>query len=197
MCLCVARPRGLRGPGKALEGRGRLPQRVASRVTIAPPAVSLTLPHPEATERLARRLAPLLGPGDLVALSGGLGAGKSLFARALIGARLAALGRQEDVPSPSFTLVQTYDLGAVELWHADLYRLSGPDDLIELGLDAALPGAIALVEWPDRLGSLTPPRRLALELHFDADPGADHVRHLTVEPHGGGWGAALAALTAT
>lgn len=166
-------------------------------MTIAPPSLSLTLPHPEATERLARRLAPLLGPGDLVALSGGLGAGKSLFARALIGARLAALGRQEDVPSPSFTLVQTYDLGAVELWHADLYRLSGPDDLIELGLDAALPGAIALVEWPDQLGSLTPSRRLALGLHFDTDPAADCVRHLTIDAIGDGWGAALAALTVT
>lgn len=166
-------------------------------MTIAPPTVTLTLPHPEATERLARRLAPLLGPGDLVALSGGLGAGKSLFARALIGARLAALGRQEDVPSPSFTLVQTYDLGDIELWHADLYRLSGLDDLIELGLDAALPVAITLVEWPDRLGPLAPARRLALTLGFDADPAADSVRHLTVDPHGDGWGAAVAALAAT
>lgn len=153
----------------------------------------LTLTGPEATGRLAAALAPALGAGDLVELSGGLGAGKSLFARALIEARLAALGRREDIPSPSFTLVQTYDLGPVELWHADLYRLSGPEDLIELGLEEALTRAITLVEWPDRLGALRPTRSLGLRLDFD--PRADDVRYLTVTPRGIGWAPVLACLT--
>ena len=117
---------------------------------------TLTLADPAATDRLARAIAPHLGAGDFVGLTGGLGAGKSLFARALIGARLAALGRAEDVPSPSYTLVQTYDLGAVELWHADLYRLGGAGEIAELGLEEAFATAICLVEWADRLGPALP-----------------------------------------
>ena len=97
----------------------------------------MTLAGPAGTERLAASMAPHLAPGDFVGLSGGLGTGKSVFARALIGTRLAALGRAEEIPSPSYTLVQTYDLGACELWHADLYRLGTPGEVIELGLDEA------------------------------------------------------------
>ena len=119
---------------------------------------------PAATERLARALAPHLGAGDMLGLTGGLGAGKSHFARALIGARLAALGRAEEIPSPSYTLVQTYDLGPVELWHADLYRLGGAGEIAELGLEEAFATAICLVEWADRLGRALPLRRLMLDL---------------------------------
>lgn len=146
---------------------------------------TLLLPDPAATSALARAVAPRLAPGDLVGLAGGLGAGKSHFARALIAARLAAVGRDEDVPSPSYTLVQTYDLDGVELWHADLYRLGDPSEVAELGLEEAFATAICLVEWPDRLGPALPPRRLTLTLDFV--PAAPDARRATLGARGGGW----------
>jgi len=148
--------------------------------------LTLRLPSPAATDRLARAIAPRLVTGDTLALEGGLGAGKSHFARAAIGARLAAIGRAEEAPSPSYTLVQTYDLGGgVELWHADLYRLGGPDEAAELGLDEAFAAAIVLLEWPDRLGAALPERRLTLALSFD--PDSDDARLATLTPRGPGW----------
>lgn len=152
----------------------------------------LSLPDPDATAALARAIAPGLQAGDTVALTGGLGAGKSHFARALIAARLATLGRREDIPSPSYTLVQIYDLGAVELWHADLYRLGGPDETAELGLDAAFETAICLVEWADRLGPALPRRRLDLALGFV--PDAPDARSAEIDTRGGGWDWLAAAL---
>jgi tRNA threonylcarbamoyladenosine biosynthesis protein TsaE len=125
------------------------------------PFLSLVLPHDEDTTRLGRWLARLLVPGDTLLLSGPVGAGKTHLARALI---RAATGSDQDVPSPSFTLVQTYEAPGAEVWHADLYRLSQPDEVIELGLDEAFGRAICLVEWPDRLGPLTPPGALHLAL---------------------------------
>ena len=100
------------------------------------------------TTRLGAVLARHLRPGDTVLLSGSIGAGKTHFARAFIQARL---GRKEEVPSPTFTLIQTYDAGDTEIWHADLYRLGHPDEVHELGLEEAFETAICLVEWPDRL----------------------------------------------
>lgn len=114
------------------------------------------------TAALARRLAGRLRPGDTLLLSGPVGAGKSAFARALIRARLGDPGAE--VPSPTFTLVQTYGEGADALWHADLYRLSHPDEVAELGLLAAMDEAVCLVEWPDRLGPLSPASALRLDL---------------------------------
>ena len=146
---------------------------------------TLTLVDAAATERLAHAFAPWLGAGDLIGLTGGLGAGKSTFARALIAARLAAVGRAEDIPSPSYTLVQTYDLGAVELWHADLYRLGAPGEIVELGLEDAFGAAICLVEWADRLGALLPDRRLMLALAFA--PGEGDGRIARIEARGPGW----------
>lgn len=146
---------------------------------------SLTLATPAATEALARSIAPHLAAGDTLGLTGDLGAGKSHLARALITARLAALGRGEDIPSPSYTLVQTYDLGDVELWHADLYRLGDPDEIAELGLEDAFGRAIAIVEWADRLGPALPPRHLRIALDFV--PGADDARRATVTAAGPGW----------
>ena len=118
------------------------------------------------TTRLGQTLAPLLAAGDTVLLSGPIGAGKTHLVRALIQARL---GRAEDVPSPSFTLVQTYDAGDVEIWHTDLYRLSHPDEVWELGLDHAFATAICLVEWPDRLGSHLPPDAVSITLSHDGE----------------------------
>lgn len=145
------------------------------------------------TDAVGAALGRALGPGDVVLLSGPLGAGKSALARAAIQARLADIGAAEEAPSPSYTLVQTYDLGAVEFRHADLYRLSDPEEIDELGLLDALEGAVALIEWGERLGTMAPARRL--EIRLDPPPG-DAGRLLRATAHGPGWNAALAALGA-
>jgi tRNA threonylcarbamoyladenosine biosynthesis protein TsaE len=106
-----------------------------------------------------------LRAGDCLLLEGQIGAGKSHFARAFIQARL---GRAEDVPSPTFTLVQSYQAD-VEIWHADLYRLSHPDEVLELGLDEAFDSAICLIEWPDRLGSLLPKGAMRLRFTLEGE----------------------------
>src|SRR5580704_17097507 len=108
---------------------------------------TLTLPDEEATARFAADVAVALEPGDLVTLSGDLGAGKTTFARALI--RYLASDEAIEVPSPSYTLLQAYDLPRYPIVHADLYRLSGPGELAELGFDDLPPNAVVLLEWPD------------------------------------------------
>ncbi len=130
------------------------------------PALTLILPDLTATEALGRRLAGLAHPGDAILLEGPIGAGKSSLARAFIRARL---GEAEEVPSPTFTLVQVYDDDGTEIWHADLYRLTHPDEVWELGLDEAFQTAICLVEWPDRLGKHLPPNALYLRLEAMGD----------------------------
>lgn len=153
---------------------------------------NLILADARATDRLAQAIAPHLRAGDMLGLTGGLGVGKSHFARALIGARLAALGREEEIPSPSYTLVQVYDLVVTELWHADLYRLAAPEEIIELGLDEAFERAINVVEWSDRLGPREPARTLTIDLAFsDAAPDA---RSATIVALGPDWDWLPAAL---
>lgn len=125
--------------------------------------ISALLDSPEMTGAFAARLAGLLHSGDTLLLLGDIGAGKTHFARHLIRA-LQGPDAGEDIPSPTFTLVQTYDSPRGEIWHADLYRLSHVDEVLELGLDAAFDDAICLVEWPERLGNLAP--RDALTLSF-------------------------------
>lgn len=132
------------------------------------------LPDPAATDRLARAMASRLGPGDVLLLDGEIGAGKSHFARALI----RVLTRpDEEVPSPTFTLVQTYDAPGFEIWHADLYRLSHPDEAHELGLLEAFETALCLVEWPERLGSDWP--KAGLSLRFAPEGAGRSVSFLT------------------
>ena len=119
----------------------------------------MLLPDLAATEALAARLARRLAPGRAVLLSGPLGAGKSAFARALI--RAAAGDAALDVPSPSYTLVQSYATGRGTIHHFDLWRLAGPEDLAELGWDQAL-ADIVVVEWPERLGGWRPAGAVSL-----------------------------------
>mmetsp|Transcript_18289 Transcript_18289/g.29144 ORF Transcript_18289/g.29144 Transcript_18289/m.29144 type:complete len:158 (+) Transcript_18289:2278-2751(+) len=114
-----------------------------------------------ATADLARGLGAGLCPGDTILLTGPVGAGKTHFARALIQSILIL---PEDVPSPTFTLVQTYDTSRGPLWHTDLYRISADTEIDELGLIEAFDAAICLVEWPDRLGPVTPLNALNIEL---------------------------------
>lgn len=135
-----------------------------------PQAGGIALPDEAATDALAKRLAPLLRPGDTLLLSGSLGAGKTHLARALIRAHLQAPG--EPVPSPSFTLVQTYSApDGTEIWHADLYRLGDPGEVAELGLEDAMGSAICLIEWPDRLAPHWPEAAVLLHLDHAADHG--------------------------
>lgn len=135
---------------------------------------TLSLPSPDATADLARRLAADLSAGDVLLLEGGIGAGKTHFARALIQSLLVV---PEDVPSPTFTLVQTYETRSGPLWHADLYRLTSAGEIEELGLADAFEEAICLVEWPDRLGEVRPGG--ALQLAF-AIPEAEDARSVTL-----------------
>ncbi len=130
------------------------------------PETDLHLAAPDDTARLGRWLADCLRPGDTVLLQGPIGSGKSHLARSVI---QAWLGRPEEVPSPTFTLVQTYGEGAAEIWHADLYRLSHPDEVIELGLDDAFGRAICLIEWPERLGSAVPVSALRITFAGDGE----------------------------
>ena len=138
----------------------------------------MTLPDEAATGALAATLAGLARPGDVIGLSGPLGSGKTSFARAFIRARLDAV----DVPSPTFTLVETYtpDDGPA-IWHFDLYRLKTPEEAWELGLEEAYADGIALIEWPDRLGSDLPRERLDIELAAGGDDGS-RVATLTPSP---------------
>ena len=134
----------------------------------------LYLDSPDATCALAARFAPRLGAGDVLLLSGPVGAGKTHFARCLIRALTAP---DEEVPSPTFTLVQSYPSALPEIWHADLYRLGAPAEIVELGLAEAFETAIVLVEWPDRLAEMAPQTALSLEFAHHA---ADEARTLAL-----------------
>lgn len=121
----------------------------------------LTLPDAAATLAFGRRLGARLALGDVVCLTGNLGAGKTTLAR---GAIEVWTGRGEDTPSPSYTLVQTYAGPRGELWHVDLYRLKRAEDCWELGIEEAFHSAACLIEWPERLEGRTPSDRLDVEL---------------------------------
>ena len=147
-----------------------------------------SLETPEATAELACQIARHISPGDVLLLEGPVGAGKTHFARALIQSILLL---PEDVPSPTFTLVQEYETARGPLWHADLYRLTGADEIEELGLGAAFDSAICLIEWPDRLGPYTPDT--ALRLHLD--PVGDGTRLATLETESPHWAHVLGDIT--
>jgi len=150
--------------------------------------IVIDLPDEAATAALAARVAALARPGDVIALAGELGAGKTTFARAFIAAR----GGAEEVPSPTFTLVQVYELSGASVWHFDCYRLRDPEEAWELGIEDAFRDGISLIEWPERLGALLPARRLEITLLPGKSPGARRARL----DRGSAWGARLADLNA-
>lgn len=114
------------------------------------------------TIEIARKFAGEIRNGDIIALHGNLGMGKSVFARALI--RTLCGDAELDVPSPTFTLVQLYDAADIQIAHFDLYRLEDPEEIFELGWEDALGSGIAIVEWPDRLGPYLPRERVDIRL---------------------------------
>jgi len=118
-----------------------------------------------ATEQLGAALAARLRAGDVVTLSGELGAGKTALARAV----LHAAGHEGEVPSPTFAIVQPYDELEPPIWHCDLYRLEDPAELVELGLEVATEDGALLVEWPERAGAAHWPQALALRLEVLPD----------------------------
>ena len=129
----------------------------------------LALPDLAATTALAAAIAGAARIGDAIGLAGALGAGKTTFARGFVNARAAASGAGPvAVPSPTFTLVQPYEIGGAVIHHFDLYRVETPDDAIELGIEEAFATGIALVEWPERLGPLLPPGALLVTLRQGA-----------------------------
>ena len=130
--------------------------------------LQLELPDLAATQHLGALLADGLAGGDIISLSGPLGAGKSALARAII---ISANPNETDIPSPTFSLVQTYELAdRTPLWHLDLYRIESPEDAMQLGLDDAFVDAVCLIEWPDRLEKYLPKSALSVHLcHVDGD----------------------------
>jgi N-acetylmuramate 1-kinase len=142
---------------------------------------TVTLPDEQATRRFATDLAGALEPGDLITLSGDLGAGKTAFARALI--RHLAGNETVEVPSPTFTLVQSYELPRFTLIHADLYRVRSAAELAELGFEDVPESAVVLMEWPDRAAGALPADRLDIAFTLAADAGPD-VRQLRYTGYG-------------
>ncbi len=134
-------------------------------------SLQILFSSPGETAAFAAIIAPLLSPGDTLLLSGEVGAGKTHFARALIQTRLSKVDVTEDIPSPTYTLVQTYSDGVCDIWHADLYRLSDAAEVIELGLIDAFEDAICLVEWPDQLAGYRP--EYPLDIEFSAGALSD------------------------
>jgi len=126
------------------------------------PVLTLSLPDDAATMALGARLSGAARKGDVIALYGDLGAGKSTLARALI---QSLAGPATEVPSPTFTLVQTYQTKHLQIWHFDLYRLEGSGEVRELGMEEAVDG-LAVIEWPERMGAELPHARLEVRLSF-------------------------------
>jgi tRNA threonylcarbamoyladenosine biosynthesis protein TsaE len=126
----------------------------------------VNLRNEAATADLAARISERAAAGDIIALKGDLGAGKTTFARGFIRER----GSKEEVPSPTFTMVQVYELEPAAIWHFDLYRLKSADEAWELGIEDAFSEGISLIEWPERLGALLPQHRLEIEFLFGDQP---------------------------
>ncbi|MAE51135.1 MAG: tRNA (adenosine(37)-N6)-threonylcarbamoyltransferase complex ATPase subunit type 1 TsaE [Micavibrio sp.] len=134
----------------------------------------------ESTARIAQELSSETKANDILCLYGTLGMGKSVFARALI--RALCANPDLEIPSPTFTLVQTYETGQIPIWHFDLYRLEDPEEIYEIGWEEALDGGILIIEWPERLGTLKPSN--ATEIAFAASTDNANTRLITIKRPG-------------
>ena len=144
-----------------------------------------TLKNENATAALAAKLAGIAEPGDVIALIGDLGAGKTSFARAFV----AAKGGDGEVPSPTFTLVQLYEFADGDVYHFDLYRLEEADEIFELGIEDAMSDGISLIEWPDRMGAYLPVERLDIVLGIGQE---EAIREVELIDRGDSWADRLA-----
>ncbi|MDA0305190.1 MAG: tRNA (adenosine(37)-N6)-threonylcarbamoyltransferase complex ATPase subunit type 1 TsaE [Proteobacteria bacterium] len=154
-------------------------------MTIARKQNKIALTDEAATIRLAARVAGAAKPGDVLALSGDLGSGKTVFARAFINARST---EPEEVPSPTFTLVQEYQFPPdIAVYHFDLFRIENADETLELGIDEAFRDSISLIEWPERIAGRLPDDRLEIVLTQGDDAGARQADLLGM----GSWGPRL------
>ncbi|HER26697.1 MAG TPA: tRNA (adenosine(37)-N6)-threonylcarbamoyltransferase complex ATPase subunit type 1 TsaE [Rhodospirillales bacterium] len=142
--------------------------------------MKIDLTDQAATERLAGRIAALARKGDILALHGDLGTGKTVFARAFV---RALCGPQTEVPSPTFTLLQVYPADQADIYHFDLYRLEQPQEAFELGLDEAFADGICLIEWPERLGYLQPAECLNLAFAY----GTNDIQRTLALTGSGNW----------
>lgn len=137
-------------------------------------------------QKCAALLSGLAQTGDMIALSGDLGAGKTVFAKAFV---RALTDEDEDVPSPTFTLVQIYDGRRdgkeLTIWHFDLYRLKSAEEIYETGFEEALSDGVSLIEWPERAGNLLPRDRLVI--HLEAPAGRPDKRNMTITANGADW----------
>ena len=127
------------------------------------------------TEKLASALAKNLKKGDIVFLEGDLGAGKTVFARSII--RTLLSNDSTEVPSPTYTLVQTYEANIGELWHFDLYRIEDAEEIYELGWEESIADRITIVEWPERLSYLTPSQKISVQF----EPSATEPNHRSIQ----------------
>lgn len=169
--------------------RARYKSRTMPSVALRTSEQVVALEDQAATEALATRLARVAAAGDVLALRGDLGAGKTTFARAFIRARTGAA----EVPSPTFTLVQVYHAAdGVPVWHVDLFRIRDSAEAEELGLEEATAAAIILIEWPERLTSLPPGARVEIRLA----PGPRATARVAIVTDRGGWAARMAGLFA-
>lgn len=156
-------------------------------------SVSFDVINKTMTEKLAKAVSKLAKPCDLIALEGPLGAGKSVFARAFI---KNLCGRREKVPSPTFTLVQTYNyqnkLGEDQtIWHFDLYRIKTPEEVFELGVEEAFASGISLIEWSKNMGAYLPLKRLEVKILMDK---AEKKRKIILTSFYDGWHERLSTL---
>lgn len=171
-----------------MPGVAALPRGDIQALGMRPAGITIELRDEAATAALAARIAAVAQPGDVIALRGPLGAGKTAFARAFI----HASGGSGEVPSPTFTLVQIYDLPAAAVWHIDCYRLRRAEEAWELGIEDAFRDAITLIEWPERIEELLPAERLDVTLSAGDAPGSRRAHLAAAET----WGERLAGLAA-
>lgn len=144
--------------------------------TATPINLSCALPDEAATLALGAKLAPRLRVGDVIFLDGELGAGKTTLSRGLI----QALCGVQEVPSPTYTLLQTYAAPDFEIWHYDLYRIKSPSEIWALGIEDALYDGVSLIEWPERLGDLAPDGVINIHIGFE---GEGRIAAMTIPPH--------------